>query len=79
MTRNTAISILLATIVGGVTAQCGNVPTVYNGATWCSTGGGPMFDVVALNPFGVRISGFDANLNAGTHVISVYAITAGTS
>jgi hypothetical protein len=79
MTRNTAISILLATIVGSATAQCGSVPGVYNGATWCTNGGGPMFDVVALNPFGVRISGFDANLNAGTHVISVYAITAGTS
>jgi hypothetical protein len=79
MTRSTTISLLLATIVGGVTAQCGNLPTVYNGTTFCTNGGGPMFDVVALNPFGVRISGFDVNLNAGTHSISVYAITAGTS
>jgi hypothetical protein len=79
MTRNTAISILLAAITAGVTAQCGNVPALYNGGTYCTSGGGPMFDVVALNPFGVRITGFDVNLNAGTHSISVYAITAGTS
>jgi hypothetical protein len=79
MTRNTAVSILLASIVGGVTAQCGNVPALFNGTTACGIAGGPMFDVVALNPLGVRISGFDANLTAGTHIISIYAITAGTS
>ena len=79
MTRNLAVSILLASIVGGAAAQCGNAPAVYNGNTWCASGGGPMFDVVALNPLGVRISGFDVNLSAGAHRISLYAITAGTT
>jgi hypothetical protein len=77
MTRNIAVAILLATIVGGLTAQCGSVPTVYNGTTFCTNGGGPMFDVVALHPLGVRITGFDVNLSAGTNSISIYAITAG--
>lgn len=58
-------------------AQCGSLPTVYNGGTYCTNGGGPMFDVVALNPAGVHVTGFDVNLNAGTHAISIYVITGG--
>jgi hypothetical protein len=75
--RGFAVVSIFAFCAGATFAQCGVLPAVYNGTTYCTNGGGPMFDMVALNPAGVHVSGFDVNLNAGVHAISVYVITGG--
>jgi hypothetical protein len=78
MSRNQSLSMLFSFLALGsaiVGAQCGSLTTVLTGGTFCTNGGGPMFEVVAVNPAGVRITGFSANLSAGTHSISVYVFT----